>query len=100
MDFRSVKLPPVFSYFSSKCRMSPSKGEYLGQFIIPSCKKIICGLVASGIQEGKVNAPSIQYGPIGKRSKPSALQAENSGSIPDRVTILKTDTAILFIKNI
>lgn len=49
MDFRSIKLPPVFSCFSSKCKMSPSKGEYLGQFIIPSRKKIICGLVASGI---------------------------------------------------
>ena len=41
---------------------------------------------------------SIQYGPIGKRSKPSALQAENSGSIPDRVTTLKTDTAIYLLK--
>lgn len=42
----------------------------------------------------------IQYGPVGKRSKPSALQAENRSSILRRVTILKTDTAILFIKNI
>ena len=40
----------------------------------------------------------IQYGPVGKRSKPSALQAENRSSILRRVTILKTDIAIYLLK--